>query len=91
MNKGNGLNYELKKGDDLFSVNLERKTAILNGSSFSLPKDLKAGNKWFSDLGKLETTKKASQNEKTNISYCIIYIDCINSYFMLCFFSVKQI
>lgn len=59
VNKGNGLNYELKKGDDLFSVNLERKTATLNGSSFALPKDLKAGNKWFSDLGKPEQIKKS--------------------------------
>ena len=58
VNKGNGLNYELRKGDDLFSVNLERKIATLNGSSFAIPKDLKAGNKWFSDLGKPETSKK---------------------------------
>lgn len=58
VNKGNGLNYELKKGDDLFSVNLERKTATLNGLSFALPKDLKAGNKWFSDLGNPEPVKK---------------------------------
>ena len=37
VNKGNGLNYELKKGDDLFSVNMERKTATLNGSTFAMP------------------------------------------------------